>query len=738
MKSIFPWLLATSVCCGITLSLKGQSSSRIDLPLAAFITGDDLRYRDPAFPDSNWIRIRPTDNWENQGFEKYDGFVWYRFHFILPLAMKTQAWWPDTLRLYLGKIDDADEVYLNGQLIAKHGSFPSDPGGYVTQWNLEREIHLPSSDSLLHYDQENVLAIRVYDGDGPGGMFGPPPFVNMLDIHDGLKIRYEHGSVIVTNDINKAISGELEINVLDPANQQIVLHHTGTIELSSQACTTTPLSLDPGQRVEIRADFTDNQSGRSVYYSTVPTYILTPQPSSSPRINSPVVFGVRPGCPFLFRIAATGERPLRFHADQLPKGLKLDEATGIITGKLKKEGEYQVLFTVTNDQATATQNFTIKCGDLIALTPPMGWNSWNCWGLSVSDAKVRASAQAIMDKGLLYHGWSYINIDDGWESPQRDKKGEILSNTKFPDMTALGSWLHDKGLKLGVYSSPGPKTCGGYLGSYRHEEQDAATYTSWGVDYLKYDWCSYGRLHNEKDTSLASYIQPYAVMQKALRSQPRDIVYSLCQYGMKKVWTWGQQVDGNCWRTTGDIDDSWESMFNIAFHQVDMQPYAQPGRWNDPDMLIVGQVGWGDQLHPTRLTADEQYTHISLWCLLAAPLLIGCDISSMDDFTLNLLTNDEVIAIDQDAAGIQAKPMIQNEDYQVWMKPLADGSYAIGIFNIADDYRSIDFPFRDLGLNDKYKVRDVWRQRDLGTSETLSAKVPPHGVMLVVVRELEP
>ncbi|HJW28524.1 MAG TPA: glycoside hydrolase family 27 protein, partial [Saprospiraceae bacterium] len=369
----------------------------------------------------------------------------------------------------------------------------------------------------------------------------------------------------------------------------------------------------------------------------------------------------------------------------------------------------------------------------IALTPPMGWNSWNCWGLSVSDKRDRSSAQALIDKGLADHGWTYMNIDDGWEAPQRKHNGEIASNDKFPDMPSLGKWLHGKGLKFGIYSSPGPHTCGGYLGSYQHETQDASTYAQWGIDYLKYDWCSYGRIHDEQDTSLASYIKPYSVMQHALRAQPRDIVYSLCQYGMKKVWTWGHEVDGNCWRTTGDIEDTWESMYRIAFNQVDMQPYAQPGRWNDPDMLIVGNVGWGDHLHPTRLSADEEYTHISLWCLLSAPLLIGCDISSMDEFTINLLTNDEVIAIDQDAAGIQAWRVINNEAYQVWMKPLQDGSHAIGIFNVSDEYQTISIPFHDLKLEGSYAVRDLWRQKDLGAFETFTTRVPPHGVMLIRV-----
>lgn len=306
-------------------------------------------------------------------------------------------------------------------------------------------------------------------------------------------------------------------------------------------------------------------------------------------------------------------------------------------------------------------------------------------------------------------------------------------------MKKLGDWLHGNGLKFGIYSSPGPRTCGGYLGSYQHEMQDATTYANWGIDYLKYDWCSYGEIHDRNDTTLASYKKPYQVMQEALQKQKRDIVYSLCQYGMKNVWEWGETVNGNCWRTTGDIEDTWESLSSIGFKQVKQNTYAKPGRWNDPDMMIVGQVGWGDHLHPTRLTPDEQYTHVSLWSLLSAPLLIGCDLSKLDDFTLNLLTNDEVIAINQDIMGRQAKQMlVKNDpggvDYQVWMKELEDGSKAIGIFNMTDKSEVVRFHWNELLLSNSQLVRDVWRQQDLGTFNGMfSTRVAAHGVTLIKI-----
>jgi alpha-galactosidase len=293
--------------------------------------------------------------------------------------------------------------------------------------------------------------------------------------------------------------------------------------------------------------------------------------------------------------------------------------------------------------------------------------------------------------------------------------------------------VHSKGLKLGIYSSPGPKTCGGYLGTYGHEKQDARTYAQWGIDYLKYDWCSYGQI--ALDNSLPELKKPYQVMREALNGTNRDIVFSLCQYGMGNVWEWGKGVGGNLWRTTGDITDTWASLSGIGFNQTVQNSYAGPGHWNDPDMLIVGWVGWGPNLHPTRLSTSEQYTHISLWALLAAPLLLGNDLSRLDDFTLNLLTNDEVLAIHQDPLGKQARQIINKNMIQVWMKELEDGLKAIGIFNLENKNKEITVDWNDLELSPNQKVRDVWRQKDLGIhGNSYTTDVLSHGVTLIVVR----
>jgi len=500
-------------------------------------------------------------------------------------------------------------------------------------------------------------------------------------------------------------------------------------------------------------------SGEPVPEPVAP-YILTPLPPATPRINGADVFGVRAGSPFLFTIAATGERPMKFSADRLPHGLKLDSNTGRITGQLKDRGEFSVTLRAKNSLGRTEKNFRIVCGDQIALTPPMGWNSWNCFAGAVTEERVKHAADVMVKSGLINHGWTYINTDDFWENNReskdptlqgkfRDENGFIVPNSRFPDMKGMADYIHGLGLKAGLYSSPGPWTCGGCAASWRHEEQDAQTYARWGFDYLKYDWCSYGTIADgndpeakdvptwsegkgRSDVEVAKH--PYEVMGKFLRAQPRDILFSLCQYGMSDVWNWGGSVNGNCWRTTGDITDTWRSMSSIGFKQNLAAPHAKPGNWNDPDMLIVGQVGWGN-LHPTRLSVDEQYTHISLWCLLSAPLLIGCDMEKFDAFTLNLLSNDEVLALDQDALGHEATCVVTNGDVRVYAKPLEDGGHGVGFFNLGAAPVNLDFnQFEPVGLSGKLHVRDLWRQQDLPDVNTdggtLPLTIPAHGVVL--------
>jgi alpha-galactosidase len=459
--------------------------------------------------------------------------------------------------------------------------------------------------------------------------------------------------------------------------------------------------------------------------------------SPQPAIHGPRVVGATPGRPFLFLIPATGAGPLTFSAPHLPDGLMLDAGTGIITGSLQKAGTTAVELTVRGPRGSARRSLTIVGGEhKLALTPPMGWNSWNVWAGAVDAEKVRQAADWMVKSGLAAHGYQYVNIDDTWEAG-RDASGSIQTNEKFGDMRALADYVHSKGLKLGIYSSPGPRTCGGYEGSYGHEQQDADSYARWGIDYLKYDWCSYGGI--ARGNTLEELQKPYRVMRAALDNAPRDIVFSLCQYGMGNVWEWGTVVGGNCWRTTGDIRDSWSSLQSIAFSQDGHEKGASPGHWNDPDMLVVGKLGWGPNIHPTHLTPNEQLTHITMWCLLSSPLLTGCDLTQLDSWTISLLTNDEVLDVNQDPLGKPAGRRARDGQLEVWGRPLWDGTMAVGLFNRGPEGTTVTASWSALGLNGRQPVRDLWQQKDLGAFDnSFAAQVPSHGAVLVKIGRPKP
>ena len=466
------------------------------------------------------------------------------------------------------------------------------------------------------------------------------------------------------------------------------------------------------------------------------------------QINGARVIGATPGRPFLYKIAATGvaAEQIAFGATGLPEGLSLDPKTGLITGAIKKSGVTVVTLQVEDrlrlrPVAPVTRKLVIVGGEgRLALTPPMGWNSWNCFAGQVSQERVKAAADAFVSTGLAAHGFTYVNIDDCWEG-QRDKEGMIQTNEKFPDMKGLGDDVHSLGLKLGIYSSPGPKTWRDLRGAISMRSRTARQWANWGVDYVKYDLCSYGQVMREqgKDVHDPKALQAvYAVMRSALDKAPRDIVYSLCEYGNGKVWEWGgaAPVEGNLWRTTGDIRDTWGSMSGIGFGQNGHEKFAGPGHWNDPDMLVVGRVGWG-RPHASRLTENEQITHISLWSMLAAPLLIGCDLGQMDDFTKALLMNDEVLAVDQDPLGKQGYRVdggAADAQVQVWKKELWDGRVAVGLFNLSEPAKEVTAKWSDLGITGKQAVRDLWQLKDLGEKDgEFSVQVPRHGCVLVKI-----
>lgn len=471
--------------------------------------------------------------------------------------------------------------------------------------------------------------------------------------------------------------------------------------------------------------------------------------TSAPLINYPRITGATPGRPFQFQIPASGDAPITYSVQNLPAGLTLDAKTGIIRGALKADGKWDVPVRAQNAKGMSNAVITIVGNkDALALTPPLGWNSWNVWGGVVDDAKVRAAADGMVSSGLAAQGYTYINIDDAWEAGYRkgannrndaaagrDANGEILTNEKFPDMKGLVDYIHGKGLKAGIYSGPGTATCQGLAASWQHEEQDARTWAKWGFDYIKYDWCTYPVQANSQ-SSLDVLQKPYTLMRGVLDKLDRDMVFSLCQYGWGKVWEWGDSVGGNLWRVTGDITDTWPSMSSIGFQQTGHEKFAGPGHWNDTDMLVVGKVGWGAATGPrdSKLSPNEQLTHISLWALQAAPLLIGADMVQMDEWTGNLLGNREMLAVNQDLKGAAAGRTWSDDWTQIWSRPLADGTYAVGLFNRSPEPVRMQLPLATLGLAGAQPVRDIWQQKDLPRATgTFSTMVPRHGVVFVRV-----
>jgi alpha-galactosidase len=537
--------------------------------------------------------------------------------------------------------------------------------------------------------------------------------------------------------------------------------------------------------------------------------IRTPPTPATPRINGPRVYGARPGNPFFYHLPVTGQRPITITADGLPAGLTLDPATGNITGSVAQPGEHAVTFTASNAAGKDTATLRLVIGPTICLTPPLGWNSWNFFHVNIDEAKIRGAADAMASTGLVDHGWTYINMDDRWEG-QRDAAGNIRPSSKFSSMKALADYVHSKGLKIGLYSSPGPLTCAGAVASWQHEDQDAATYAAWNMDYLKYDWCSYGSIAEairadkyaallpaDKSAGLKSLAaeksvldmrkynrdpsvlpvaagvvaqsagwtkdqiyarlkeidsqlgalqaearklapdkaaaieleidkEPYQKMRASLDKVNRDIVFSFCQYGMGKVWEWGAQTGGNLWRTTGDIAPDWKSVEGHGFNQNGLEKWAGPGHWNDPDMLEVGNG---------HMTPDENYTHMTLWCMLDAPLLIGCEIPKMSPFTVSLFSNDEVLAVNQDALGKQGWRAHQDGKTEVWMKPLAGGSLAVAFFNRGDSPADVSVQWSDLKLTGPQTLRDLWRQKDIGVQPAgYTVNVAPHGAELFKVQ----
>jgi alpha-galactosidase len=475
--------------------------------------------------------------------------------------------------------------------------------------------------------------------------------------------------------------------------------------------------------------------------------VLTPRPGPAPRINGPKVYGCRPGHPFLYRIPCTGERPMNFAADGLPPSLTLDSLTGVVTGVAPASGEYDVTLRAENGLGKTARPLRIVSGDTLCLTPPMGWNHWYTHFNRVTDEMIRLAADRMVESGMADAGYQYVSIDDCWMrargvakympdktrvGPTRDKDGNILPNEHFPDMKALADYLHGRGLKVGIYTSPGPSTCTGCEGAYRHEAQDARQFAAWGFDLLKYDWCSYGRIATNK--TLPELQKPYRLMGDLLKKQDRDIALNLCQYGMGEVWKWGAEVGGQSWRTGGDLGFELRRIFEIALKNVELCEYNRPGAWNDPDYLQIGWIGAQrngkfELSHPCPLLPNEQYSFMALWCLMASPLFFSGDMEKLDAFTLGILCSPEMIEINQDPLGQCARLQARTKDGFVLVKKMADGSWAVGFCNSSGKPAEFGITWSDLGLAESASVRDCWRMRDLGMYEKrFTATMPPRFV----------
>ncbi len=500
---------------------------------------------------------------------------------------------------------------------------------------------------------------------------------------------------------------------------------------------------------------------KTVAAPSEPATLLTPKPGPAPRINGPKVYGCRPGNPFLYRIPAQGSRPMRFSASDLPRSLHLDTETGIIAGFAPARGEYRVTLKAKNPDGSATREFRIVAGDKLALTPPMGWNHWYAHYDRITDPMMREAADIMIASGMADVGYQYVNIDDCWMNapkhndpmrvgPLRDSLGRILPNKYFPDMKALADAIHGKGLKAGLYTSPGPLTCAGFGGAFQHEAIDAVTFADWGYDFLKYDWCSYGRIAEGGDPKATNiptwgkgaptrqgHTYPYRLMGDLLKKQRRDIVFNLCQYGMDNVWEWGEEVGGHCWRTAGDLGFELDRIFEVALKNSEHRAWSRPGAWNDPDYLQIGWIGdaRGNGLpQPCAMTPNQQYAYMSLWALMAAPLFYSGDMTHLDEFTLNVLCNPEVIDVNQDALGQAGAVAMVTETTFLMVKDLEDGAKAVGLFNRGELPQEVTAPRAVFGLAGPVQVRDLWRQRNLGVFDgDFRISVPRHGGVLVKI-----
>jgi alpha-galactosidase len=456
-----------------------------------------------------------------------------------------------------------------------------------------------------------------------------------------------------------------------------------------------------------------------------------------PRLTGASLVGVRPRTPLLHAITAIGARPRNYSASDLPAGLALGAHSGILTGRLDSPGEHAFRVVVENDRGRDEATIRVAVGDRLALTPPMGWMSWNMFGRHIDAELIRQTADAMIGSGMQDAGYEYVCIDDFWHG-ERDANGTLHANPdRFPHgIAALADYLHERGLKLGLYSDAGTMTCGRQPGSFGFERQDAETFASWGVDYLKYDYC-----HAPPEREAA--VERYTTMARVLRETDRSIVFAVCEWGVRAPWEWAADAGGHLWRTTGDIADAWtmgESGWMGIVDALDRQDglhrYAGRG-WHDPDMLLAGLRGSGAESSRAPeaggCTDAEYRSQMSLWAVLGAPLLASCDLRSLDPATLETLTNPEIVAISQDPLGMAGRRLARVGPLDAWARPLADGAQALALLNRAEEPLNTTVPLDALGLSGAGRARDIWAHEDLDLAGgSVALAIAPHATAVLL------
>lgn len=732
----------------IAVSCTNPEQITIDLTKSLkFSTGDELTWSKPQYDDSSWKTIDPSKNWEEQSYKNYDGYAWYRVTFFLTDHMKQRSYLKDSIQVYLGNIYNADQLFINGILIGQNGKYipmsklkePSDFVHDTLQFNKIRKYIIPVNDKRLLWNEKNVLAIRVYNHSGDGGIIGNDLKIEMRDIKDYLffninKNTYsfntrEHlfTNINLTNYSNKeSFEGKLTVRIKNIEAGDYIFEKTiiTKIEANSNKKIDYDCRINSSQRHSAEYTFMEKNSHLFIYGTEELPYILTPRASEIPKIHSPEIIGVKFGSPVEYTISASGEKPIKYYAKNLPYGFTIDSLTGHLTGKLWEYGEYKINLVAKNTYGEGLQTLRIKVGNTISLTPPMGWSSEKIWRNKVDSLKIIEAAVALKKTGLADYSWSYILIDDGWQALARTKENELTGNEKFGNMKTLIDSIHKLGLKAGIYSTPDDTTFNGNLGSKYNFYYDVWTWNKWGVDLLKYERC----LDNEelKTVNINNHKRSFVSMFNALNQVKRNITYGIYGRNLDDVWNWGKETGANYWQIPSFDSCNYTSIVDPGFNMFDKIEQTNPGKWSYPGLIVAGSEYYKED----KPNVNELYSQISLWSILSAPLFISVDLERLDQFALSLLTNHEVLAINQDPAGKPAQRVLVDEKIEVWKKQLENGTVAIGLFNRGKTDTTYTLNFAKINFEGEFIIRDLWRQKNIGTySNSFTTLIPNQGVL---------